>query len=92
MSIEFFKNYKKRNDSVISDLMVGQFKSTLVCPDKHCGKVSITFDPFLTLSVPIPRVTKEEVSFYLIYKDHRKTPSKIETQVRSDSPLSDLKQ
>ncbi|EAR83728.2 ubiquitin carboxyl-terminal hydrolase (macronuclear) [Tetrahymena thermophila SB210] len=91
MSLEFFKNYKKRNDSVISDLMVGQFKSTLVCPDKNCGKISITFDPFLTLSVPIPRVTKEDVSFYIIFKDPRKTPYKIETQIRSDSSLGELK-
>lgn len=91
MSLEFFKNYKKRNDSVISDLMAGQFKSTLVCPHKNCGKVSITFDPFLTLSVPIPRITKEEIYFYLIFKDPRKVPLKIEFYVRSDSNIGDLK-
>ncbi|KAL4474713.1 hypothetical protein ABPG72_002306 [Tetrahymena utriculariae] len=91
MALEFFKNYKKRNDSVISDLMVGQFKSTLICPDKNCRKISITFDPFLTLSVPIPRVTKEDVLFYIIFKDHRKTPYRIETQIRSDSSLGELK-
>lgn len=28
----FYENYRKRNDSVISDLMMGQFKSTLICP------------------------------------------------------------
>ncbi|XP_046371812.2 ubiquitin carboxyl-terminal hydrolase 19-like isoform X1 [Haliotis rufescens] len=45
--------YKKRNDSAIVDLFQGQYKSTLICP--VCSKVSITFDPFLYLSVPLPK-------------------------------------
>eukprot|EP00123_Amoebidium_parasiticum_P006322 comp17299_c0_seq1/m.16441 comp17299_c0_seq1/g.16441 ORF comp17299_c0_seq1/g.16441 comp17299_c0_seq1/m.16441 type:complete len:906 (-) comp17299_c0_seq1:89-2806(-) len=44
--------HRKRNDSVIVDLFQGQFKSTLVCPT--CGKRSITFDPFMYLSLPLP--------------------------------------
>lgn len=43
---------KKRDDSVIADLFTGMYKSTLVCPD--CSKVSITFDPFNTLTLPLP--------------------------------------
>ncbi|XXH05045.1 3',5'-cyclic-nucleotide phosphodiesterase [Hypoxylon texense] len=43
---------KKRDDSVIADLFTGLYKSTLVCPD--CQKVSITFDPFNNLTLPIP--------------------------------------
>lgn len=30
----------------------GQYKSTLVCP--VCSKVSVTFDPFMYLSLPLP--------------------------------------
>nr|AAN04210.1 Putative ubiquitin carboxyl terminal hydrolase [Oryza sativa Japonica Group] len=30
----------------------GQYKSTLVCPD--CKKISVTFDPFMYLSLPLP--------------------------------------
>ena len=43
--------------------MHGQFKSKITCPD--CNKISITFDPFLSWSVPIPvNNTKEfEVQF-----------------------------
>ncbi|KAF8318779.1 UCH-domain-containing protein [Clavulina sp. PMI_390] len=44
--------YMKRNDSVIVDLFQGQYKSTLVCPE--CQKVSITFDPFMYLTLPFP--------------------------------------
>lgn len=31
--------------------MQGQYKSTLVCP--VCNKVSVTFDPFMYLSLPL---------------------------------------
>ncbi|KAJ6090348.1 hypothetical protein N7486_009163 [Penicillium sp. IBT 16267x] len=44
--------YKARNDSVITDLFAGMYKSTLVCPE--CDKVSIMFDPFSSFTLPIP--------------------------------------
>ena len=42
-----------RNQSIIVDLMYGQLKSTVRCIE--CNNISITFDPFLTLSLPIAR-------------------------------------
>uniref|UniRef100_UPI00292A5DD8 Ubiquitin carboxyl-terminal hydrolase 11,Response regulator FrzS n=1 Tax=Homo sapiens TaxID=9606 RepID=UPI00292A5DD8 len=53
---EAWQNHKRRNDSVIVDTFHGLFKSTLVCPD--CGNVSVTFDPFCYLSVPLPGAKK----------------------------------
>lgn len=44
--------YKVRNDSVMTDLFAGMYKSTLHCP--NCEKVSISFDPFINLTLPIP--------------------------------------
>uniref|UniRef100_A0A8C1EUP1 Ubiquitin carboxyl-terminal hydrolase n=1 Tax=Cyprinus carpio carpio TaxID=630221 RepID=A0A8C1EUP1_CYPCA len=55
---EAWRNHLRRNDSVIVDTFHGLFKSTLVCP--QCNKVSVTFDPFCYLSVPLP-VSKERV-------------------------------
>ncbi|GMR47534.1 hypothetical protein PMAYCL1PPCAC_17729 [Pristionchus mayeri] len=49
---EAWTNYKKRNDSIIVDKVHGQLRSTLVCP--QCSKISIKFDPFCFLSVPVP--------------------------------------
>ena len=45
-------NYRKRNDSVVVDLFQGQYRSTIVC--QTCTKVSVTFDPFMYLSLPLP--------------------------------------
>jgi len=41
---------------VILDLFHGLLKSTVVCPE--CNKISVTFDPFCYLSLPLP-VRKE---------------------------------
>ncbi|XP_024531592.1 putative ubiquitin carboxyl-terminal hydrolase 11 isoform X1 [Selaginella moellendorffii] len=49
---EYWAIHKARNNSIIVDLFQGQYKSTLVCP--VCAKVSVTFDPFMYLSLPLP--------------------------------------
>ena len=41
----------KRNDSIVTDLFCGQFKSTITCP--NCGWINITFDPFDTINLPL---------------------------------------
>lgn len=41
----------KRNQSIITDLMTGQYKSKVTCPT--CQRESITFDPFITVTLPI---------------------------------------
>ena len=50
----FWESNLKRNDSIITDLFYGQYKSTITCP--QCGWVNITFDPFdtVTLSFRFP--------------------------------------
>lgn len=55
--------YKARNDSVITDLFAGMYKSTVICP--VCDKVSIIFDPFnnLTLQLPVENVWSRTVYF-----------------------------
>ncbi len=62
-SHEAWTKHLVRNESVIVDLFHGQYKSTLVC--SVCNKISITFDPFMTLSLPIPG-KKTKVTFYYV--------------------------
>lgn len=49
---ESWQHFIKTNKSMIVDLFYGQYKSTLSCP--KCNKKSITFDPFNSISLPIP--------------------------------------
>ena len=65
VSKEAWDNHLKRNDSVIVDTFQGQFKSTLVCPD--CKLVSVTFDPFMYLQVPLP-IEKKRFLFVTVVR------------------------
>ena len=51
MAAKAWERHLQRNRSKVVDLFQGQLKSTVVCPS--CQKVSITFDPFLFLSLPL---------------------------------------
>ena len=79
--------YKARNDSVITDLFAGMYKSTLVCP--KCDKVSIIFDPFnnLTLQIPIENV----FSHHLFYFPFNGRPVRMEYDIDKNSTISQLK-
>ena len=56
-SKRFWESNLTRNDSVITDLFCGQYKSTIVCPD--CGNINITFDPFNTLTLSLVNKSNE---------------------------------
>ncbi|PIK48608.1 putative ubiquitin carboxyl-terminal hydrolase 19 [Apostichopus japonicus] len=75
---ESWKRHKRRNDSFISDIFQGQYKSKLVCP--VCNKVSITFDPFMQLSVPLPR-KKQHLPVYFWSKEVYKKPIRMKLLV-----------
>ena len=52
----------RRNDSIITDLFCGQYKSTITCPD--CGNINITFDPFDTINLPLLTQIKKKYYSY----------------------------
>ncbi|BFZ08637.1 hypothetical protein BsWGS_11676 [Bradybaena similaris] len=87
VAAEAWAQYKRRNDSVVVDLFQGQYKSKLVCP--KCGKVSITFDPFLYLSVPLPK-KKKTVTVTFMWKESYKRPVRYHIQVPQDSTVEKL--
>ncbi|KAK2701988.1 hypothetical protein QYM36_019377 [Artemia franciscana] len=85
---EAWDKYKLRNDSIIVDLFHGQFKSCLICP--QCKKKSVTFDPFLSLSVPIPTLPKV-YTIHLFYLDTKRRPEKHSIEVKEDATGHQLK-
>jgi len=52
---EAWQRHLARNDSIIVSLFHGQLKSRVQCPLDTCRHVSVTFDPFMYLSVPLPK-------------------------------------
>ena len=63
----FWKFHLMRNDSIITDLFSGQYKSTISCPD--CKYISITYDAFNNLILPIPKKSykKKNVNQIIFY-------------------------
>lgn len=72
-----------RNQSVIVDLCQGQLKSTVQCPEPKCNKISITFDPFFTLTTPIPE--REETTLLIAVARYRH-PLKYNAVEERDQP------
>ena len=90
VAAESWQAFLKRNQSVIIDLLHGQFKSKLVCPD--CGKISITFDPFMSISVPIPSNVYTQLPIYFIYKNRNSLPVKVTVTLPPTASTTDIKQ
>jgi len=80
--------YKARNDSVITDLFAGMYKSTVVCP--VCDKVSIIFDPFnnLTLQLPIESLWSKEICFFPL----RSRPVRVAVDMDKMATIGTLKE
>ena len=49
-----WSSHLSRNDSPIVRLMQGQLRSSLTCASENCGKTSLSYDPFMVLSLPLP--------------------------------------
>uniref|UniRef100_H3DBW0 Ubiquitin carboxyl-terminal hydrolase n=1 Tax=Tetraodon nigroviridis TaxID=99883 RepID=H3DBW0_TETNG len=85
---EAWRNHRRRNDSVIVDTFHGLFKSTLICPE--CRKISVTFDPFCYLSIPLP-VSKERVmEVFFVSLDPYAKPAQHRVVVPKAGRVSDL--
>lgn len=90
-SNEAWNKHIFRNESIICDLFHGQYKSTLIC--SQCQRVSITFDPFLMTSLPIPSVKHVNVELYYIqytindeYKNYR-----ISIKIKETDRIAELR-
>ncbi|XP_066452877.1 ubiquitin carboxyl-terminal hydrolase 19 isoform X2 [Eleutherodactylus coqui] len=85
---EAWLRHKMRNDSFVVDLFQGQYKSKLVCP--VCAKVSITFDPFLYLPVPLPQKQKVLTVYYFAKEPHKKPIKFLVSIGKENSSAADV--
>jgi ubiquitin C-terminal hydrolase len=47
--------------------MAGQYKSRVTCPD--CKHHSTTFDPYITVTLPIPQKTETVTDVFFIFNN-----------------------
>ncbi|KAF7121015.1 hypothetical protein RHSIM_Rhsim13G0198100 [Rhododendron simsii] len=87
---EYWQNHLVRNDSIIVDVCQGQYRSTLVCP--VCRKVSVTFDPFMYLSLPLPSTTMRTMTLTVMSTDGNAPPFPFTVTVPKQGKFEDLTQ
>ncbi|KAK2999763.1 hypothetical protein RJ639_022746, partial [Escallonia herrerae] len=85
---EYWQNHLARNDSIIVDVCQGQYRSTLVCP--LCRKVSVTFDPFMYVSLPLPSTSMRTMTLTVMSSDGSTEPSPCTITVPKHGKLEDL--
>ena len=77
--------HKKREDSIIIDLFNGQLKSETIC--QVCNKSSITYDPFMFLCLPLPKI-KPSLTIKIIRGNECKT---FDFEFFENCTIADLK-
>lgn len=85
---EYWANHIARNDSIIVDVCQGQYKSTLVCP--VCNKISVTFDPFMYLSLPLQSTITRTMTVTVFTCDGSALPSACTVTVPKQGRCRDL--
>ena len=78
----------KRYFANISMVFQGQYKSTLVCP--VCGKVSVTFDPFMYLSLPLQFASTRSMTVVVFSCDGSAPPTPFTVSVPKQGRCRDL--
>ncbi|XP_073805159.1 ubiquitin carboxyl-terminal hydrolase 15 isoform X2 [Danio rerio] len=85
---EAWESHIRRNDSIIVDIFHGLFKSTLVCPE--CSKVSVTFDPFCYLTLPLPMKKERTLEVFMVWLDPLAKHTQYKVTVPKVGQISDL--
>lgn len=83
-----WSDYTRRNDSIVVDTFHGQLKSTLVCP--KCSHISVTFDPFCYLSLPLPQIRNRLIKITLLRKLPISEPTELHVKVEKQGRILNL--
>ena len=86
----FWNLHIKLNDSIVTDLFSGLLKSEVHCP--NCKFINITFDPFNTLTLPIPslRELNIELQFYYIPKYSLRNNCRFQANIEKNCTFKEL--
>jgi ubiquitin C-terminal hydrolase len=86
---EWWVGHLKREQNVISSLFTGQFKSVLTCD--NCGFTSARFEPFTTLSLPLPESKQRVMSLTVIFPHPALRPLVLSVTFPATASVRDIK-
>ncbi|KAI8146293.1 hypothetical protein BJV82DRAFT_666085 [Fennellomyces sp. T-0311] len=90
VAMRCWEYHKARNDSIIVDLFQGQFKSRLTC--QECGKISIMFDPFMYLSLPLPVQKTTQIKVVYVPYDPSQRQRRMKLTFQSNASIEHLQE
>ncbi|XP_018105104.1 ubiquitin carboxyl-terminal hydrolase 32 isoform X1 [Xenopus laevis] len=88
VAAEAWDNHLRRNKSIVVDLFHGQLRSQVKC--KTCGHISVRFDPFNFLSLPLPMDSYMHLEITVIKLDGT-TPVRYGLRLNMDEKYTGLK-
>lgn len=65
LAAEEWRKGKLREDSMVKDIVGGQIRSRLLCPD--CDKVGVSFDPYFSINVEIKKGVSNVIHVQCMY-------------------------
>lgn len=71
--------------------MHGQFMSTVQCPEIDCNHISITFEPFMNISLPIPEMLLTQINFVWVPYDISKKCSIHRFTIKNHESFKNLR-
>ena len=89
IAIESWRRYLLRNDSIILDKCFGLLKSHVTCAG--CGNESVTFEPYSSLSLPIPIKMTKKLSLVFFPLPLGSRPIELHLDVPTNGIVKDLK-
>ncbi|XP_016852445.2 ubiquitin carboxyl-terminal hydrolase 32 isoform X1 [Anolis carolinensis] len=88
VAAEAWENHLRRNRSIVVDLFHGQLRSQVKC--KTCGHISVRFDPFNFLSLPLPMDSYMHIEI-IVTKLDGTTPVRYGLRLNMDEKYTGLK-
>ena len=89
ISEEAWVYHLMRNQSVLVDLFFAQFKSSLIC--RSCNEVSLKFEPYMTISLPIPNQEFIEIHVNFVFYELKKGIFKLIVLIERDGKVYNLR-
>ncbi|KAI5698962.1 hypothetical protein M8J75_014459 [Diaphorina citri] len=90
VAAETMANHVRCNNSFVHSVFQAQFRSSLTCP--RCQRQSNTFDPFLCVSVPVPRNQFQPLYVTILYTSQSPRQVRLGISLPLNSDVRELRE
>jgi hypothetical protein len=85
---EAWRRFKLRNDSIVVDSLMGQFRSHLTCPE--CKSESRKYDTYSSVALPLPSTTSKQIEVMVITEDFTAPAFEVKVTVSKKGTAKDI--